>query len=420
MNIVKTENTGYDITLVGMGASAATLTAEGAAALRRAVCIAGAQRLLDALPAEYPARRLPAVRPADMLDALLAAGGPAAALYSGDTGFYSGAAGLLDLLKQRGIPARVAPGLSSVQLLAAALGRPWQGWKLVSAHGAACDPVAAVCGGAPVFFLTGSGASGPAGLCGQLAAAGLADLPVTVGEELALPGQRITAGPAGEMAGRSFSPLSVLLAEPAPRLPARTPGWPDDAFTRADGVPMTKQAVRAQILAALAVRPGETVWDIGAGTGSVSLELAFANGGAPVWAIEHLPAACAVLQENRRRLGGWNLRVAEGEAPAALAGLDRPDAVFIGGSGGRLDAILDAVLAANPAARICLTAVALETVGAALAALTARGLTAQVSQIAAAHAGGENGSRRLHLLRAENPVFVITAAQQQKENGENG
>ena len=75
MNIVKTENTGYDITLVGMGASAATLTAEGAAALRRAVCIAGAQRLLDALPAEYPARRLPAVRPADMLDALLAAGG---------------------------------------------------------------------------------------------------------------------------------------------------------------------------------------------------------------------------------------------------------------------------------------------------------------------------------------------------------
>ena len=257
MNIVKTENTGYDITLVGMGASAATLTAEGAAALRRAVCIAGAQRLLDALPAEYPARRLPAVRPADMLDALLAAGGPAAALYSGDTGFYSGAAGLLDLLKQRGIPARVAPGLSSVQLLAAALGRPWQGWKLVSAHGAACDPVAAVCGGAPVFFLTGSGASGPAGLCGQLAAAGLADLPVTVGEELALPGQRITAGPAGEMAGRSFSPLSVLLAEPAPRLPARTPGWPDDAFTRADGVPMTKQAVRAQVLTALAVEPGE-------------------------------------------------------------------------------------------------------------------------------------------------------------------
>ena len=344
----------------------------------------------------------------------------AAVLYSGDTGFYSGAAGLLARLKEAGIPARVLPGLSSVQMLAAALGRPWQDWKLVSAHGRPCDPVAAVCGGQPAFFLTGTGESGPAALCAQLAAAGLGALPVTVGENLGLASRRIFAGTAAGAAGERFGPLAVLLAEPAFRLPARTPGWPDETFVRAEGVPMTKRAVRAQVLAQLALCPGETVWDIGAGTGSVSLELAFANGGAPVWAIEHLPAACAALQENRRRLGGWNLRVAEGEAPAALAGLDRPDAVFIGGSGGRLDAILDAVLAANPAARICLTAVALETVGAALAALTARGLTVQVSQIAAAHAGGESGGRRLHLLRAENPVFVITAAQQQKENGENG
>ena len=391
------------VTLIGMGASSDTLTAEAREALGRAKLVAGAQRLLDALPAGVTAERVPAVQPADVLAAVAGAQN-AAVLYSGDTGFYSGAAGLLARLKEAGIPARVLPGLSSVQMLAAALGRPWQDWKLVSAHGRPCDPVAAVCGGRPAFFLTGTGESGPAALCAQLAAAGLGALPVTVGENLGLASRRIFAGTAAGAAGERFGPLAVLLAEPAFRLPARTPGWPDETFVRAEGVPMTKRAVRAQVLAQLALCPGETVWDVGAGTGSVSLEMAYANGGAPVWAVERLPEACAVLEANRRRLGGWNVRPVSGEAPAALAGLPAPDAVFIGGTRGRLGPILDAALAANPAVRICLTAIALETLAAALDACTARGLEAEITQIAAAHAAG-----RPHLLRAANPVFLITA-----------
>ena len=391
------------VTLIGMGASADTLTAEAREALGRAELVAGAQRLLDALPAGVTAERVPAVRPADVLAAVAGAQN-AAVLYSGDTGFYSGAAGLLARLKEAGIPARVLPGLSSVQMLAAALGRPWQDWNLVSAHGRPCDPVAAVCGGQPAFFLTGTGESGPAALCAQLTAAGLGALPVTVGENLGLASRRIFAGTAAGAAGERFGPLAVLLAEPAFRLPARTPGWPDETFVRAEGVPMTKRAVRAQVLAQLALCPGETVWDVGAGTGSVSLEMAYANGGAPVWAVERLPEACAVLEANRRRLGGWNVRPVSGEAPAALAGLPAPDAVFIGGTRGRLGPILDAALAANPAARIGLTAIALETLAAALDACAARGLEAEITQIAAAHAAG-----RPHLLRAANPVFVITA-----------
>ncbi len=391
------------VTLIGMGASADTLTAEAREALGRAKLVAGAQRLLDALPAGVTAERVPAVQPADVLAAVAGAQN-AVVLYSGDTGFYSGAAGLLARLKEAGIPARVLPGLSSVQMLAAALGRPWQDWNLVSAHGRPCDPVAAVCGGQPAFFLTGTGESGTAALCAQLTAAGLGTLPVTVGENLGLASRRIFAGTAAGAAGERFGPLAVLLAEPAFRLPARTPGWPDETFVRAEGVPMTKRAVRAQVLAQLALCPGETVWDVGAGTGSVSLEMAYANGGAPVWAVERLPEACAVLEENRRRLGGWNVRPVSGEAPAALAGLPAPDAVFIGGTRGRLGPILDAALAANPAARIGLTAIALETLAAALDACAARGLEAEITQIAAAHAAG-----RPHLLRAANPVFLITA-----------
>lgn len=393
------------ITLIGMGASAATLTAEGWDALRRAERVAGARRLLDALPAEVAAERIPAVKPEEILSALEDASS-AAVLYSGDTGFYSGAPALLERLRGRQVQVELQPGLSSVQLLAARLGRPWQNWKLVSAHGRPCDPVAAVCGGKPAFFLTGVGESGPAALCQKLADAGLGGLSVAVGEDLGLASQKIFSGSAAQAAGAQFGPLAVLLADPAFRLPARTPGWPDGAFVRAEGVPMTKQAIRAQVLAQLALCPGETVWDVGAGTGSVSLEMAYANGGAPVWAVECLPAACAVLKENRRRLGGWNVRVVEGAAPEALAGLPAPDAVFVGGTRGRLGPILDAVWAANPEAQVCLTAIALETLAAALEAFAARGRQAEVVQIAAAHAGGPG---RLHLLRAENPVFILTA-----------
>ena len=393
------------IALIGMGASAATLTAEALEALRRARRVAGARRLLEALPPDVTRDRVPAVRAGEIWQAVRDVD-RAAVLYSGDTGFYSGAAELLELLRGQEREAEVFPGLSSVQMLAARLGRPWQDWKLVSAHGRACDPVAAVCGGQPAFFLTGTGEGGPAALCRQLTAAGLGGLPVTVAEALAMDGERLFAGTAAQAAGRGVGPLAVLLAEPAFRLPARTPGWPDGTFVRAEGVPMTKQAVRTQVLAQLAVRPGETVWDVGAGTGSVSVELAYANGGAPVCAVECLPAACAVLEENRRRLGGWNVRVMQGSAPQALAGLPAPDAVFLGGTGGELGPILDAVWAANPAARVCLTAIALETLAAALEAFAARGRKADAVQIAAAHAGGPG---RLHLLRAENPVFILTA-----------
>ena len=241
-------------------------------------------------------------------------------LYSGDIGFYSGARALLPLLKEAGISFQVLPGLSSVQLLAAALGRPWQDWLLVSAHGTDCDPVGAVMQGRPVFFLTG-GELGPAELCQKLARAGLGDLPVTVGEELSYPGQQVRRGTAGDFAEERFSPLSVLLAEPAPGVARRAPGFPDSWFLRGEA-PMTKREVRAAILARLDPRPGEVFWDVGAGTGSVSIELALAASRGRAYAIECGEAACGLIRQNRERLGAWNLQVVQGHAPQALEGLE--------------------------------------------------------------------------------------------------
>lgn len=391
------------VTLAGLGCGGwETVTGEVREALERAEYVIGAPRLAGGLPESVTPRRDSAVRPGEILANLLASGcGEACVVFSGDTGFYSGTRGLLPLLEEQGLETRVLPGISSVQYLAAQLKRPWQDWKLCSAHGVDCDAVAEVCRGRAVCFLTG-GTLGPAALCRQLAEAGLGGLPVTVGENLSALDQRVEQGTAAVFAEREFAPLSVLLAEAAPVRPRRTPGIPDEAFLRGK-VPMTKQEVRAAILGKLAVGPEEVCWDIGAGTGSVSLELALQA--RQVWAVERHPEALELIRANRQRFCAWNLRIAEGRAPEALEGLPPPDAVFVGGSGGELPGILRTVQAANPRARVCVSAIALETVSAALEGLTALGYETEAAQIAVSRT---KSAGRLHLLMAQNPVFLIT------------
>ena len=394
-----------NVTLIGMGSGQPeNLTLQGLAALRQADLILGARRLLAVLPAGCTENRAAAYRPDEVAELLQTSGAENAVLvYSGDTGFYSGASSMMEKLEALGVRARVLPGLSSIQLLAAALGRPWQGWNLVSAHGRTCDPVAECMQGRPTFFLTG-GSEDPATLCAQLAAEGFGDVQAVVGQCLGTPEEKLFRGSVKELAAGRFNSLSVLLVEAAEVLPRRAPGLPDEAFERGD-VPRTRQEVRAAVLAKLAVRPEDILWDVGAGTGSVSVELALAAPRGRVYAVECRPEGCALIKANREKFRTRNLVLVEGLAPAALSDLPAPDAVFIGGSKGSLAAIVDAALDKNPDARICVSAIALETLSAAVAALTAKGRTVQVSQIAVSRAKAVGG---LHLMMAQNPIYLIT------------
>lgn len=390
------------VSLIGLGASENTLTAAALSALRGAQRVVGAKRLLQSLPACCTAGQKQAVRTEDVLRAVLEAQGEnVCVVFSGDTGFYSGAAALLPALQANGITPQVYPGVSSVQLLAAALGTPWQNWILASAHGRECDPVRLVMGEKPVFFLTG-GENGAAALCERLTQAGLGALLVTAGEELGLPGQRVHTAPAAEMAQAVLSPLCVLLVQPALCPDTYGTAIPDEAFVRG-GVPMTKQLVRAAILAEL--RPGKNsvCWDVGAGTGSVSVALSRAAG--EVYAVECEEEGCALIQKNREKFGAWNLRLVPGKAPEALQGLPAPDCVFIGGSKGKMKAILQAALGANPAVRVCAAAIALETLHAACSAMQEAGLQPEISQVAVSRA---RAAGSLHLMMAQNPVFLLT------------
>lgn len=397
------------VKLVGLGCGTIeTMTGEAADALNEAELLIGASRLLESVSSQYTQNRIAAVDSGKIFSEIQMSGKEKiCVLYSGDTGFYSGTRRLLPLLQEAGIDFHVVPGISSVQLFSARLGLPWQDWNLCSAHGMDCNAVGAVMQGKPSFFLTG-GQLGPRELCIQLKEAGLGYLKVAVGENLGCETERIYHCTAGEAAERDFASLSVLWAEALPdhvkTEQCRTPGIPDDKFIRGK-VPMTKQDVRTAVLGKLAVRPDDVIWDVGAGTGSVSVELALAARQGYVYAVECMEEGCSLIAANRRKFGAWNLYLKEGKAPEALEGLPVPDAVFIGGTKGHMMEIISLVHEKNPDARICISAIALETLSEAVRALADRGFESQVTQIAVS---STKSAGNLHLLMANNPIFLIT------------
>lgn len=385
------------VTLIGCGCG--SLTEEARASINGAELLIGSKRLLCDYGDGRP--QTEAVTASGIINAIRSTDAEnICVLYSGDSGFYSGARLLLPELGEYDV--RLLPGVSSVQHFAARLQKPWQDWLLCSAHGVECDAVAAVCKGKPVFFLTG-GKSGPASICRELTEAGLGFLKAYAGDDLGTERERISEGTAAKLAENAFSPLSVLLVEPAPRPARRAPGIPDEEYLRAEKVPMTKQEVRAAILAKLAVSTEDVCWDIGTGTGSVAVELALWC--RAVYSVEREDAALAVAGKNRIKFGAWNLRLVQGEAPAALSELPKPDAVFVGGSGGNLRAILGTVHTANPAARICVSAITIESLHNSYTVLQALGYETEVTQISVSRSKPAGG---LTLMLAQNPVWLIT------------
>ncbi len=324
----------------------------------------------------------------------------ACVLYGADPGFHSGMGRLCELMSGKA-EIEVLPGISSVALLSARLQRPWQNWKLVSAHGRELDVLLEIMDRRPLFVLCGGGSQVNRYLR-ELTDAQLGDTKVAAGENLGMPEERIRCGSAAQLCADEFDKLCVLLLEaPCPGHRSVPPGIEDEAFVRGQ-VPMTKREVRASVLSRLQLRPGETLWDVGAGTGSISVEASLLS--CRVWAVEREEAALSLIRENRQRFGAWSLRPVPGEAPEALDGLPRPDAVFIGGSAGRMEGILDAALKANPRCRVCLTCVTLETLHRAMDAMNSLGLSPQCCQIAVTRAVRTG---QVHLLRSENPVFLI-------------
>ena len=231
---------------------------------------------------------------------------------------------------------------------------------------------------------------------------------VSVGERLSYPDEKITCGTAAELASREFDKLSVALIEnPAPDAVV-THGLPDEVFLRemdpAHVVPMTKSEVRAVCLSKLALTERAVCWDVGAGTGSVSIEMALQAKRGRVYAVERQEDALALLARNKAAFSAGNLEIVSGTAPAACEALPAPTHMFLGGTAGNLNGILDAALRKNPHVRIVATAVTLESVG----ALAARMADFEKAECVSLQAARARTAGSYHLMQGQNPVYIFT------------
>jgi precorrin-6B C5,15-methyltransferase / cobalt-precorrin-6B C5,C15-methyltransferase len=209
--------------------------------------------------------------------------------------------------------------------------------------------------------LTSDGAT-PAQIAALLREAGWGPSGLTVFEHLGGPRERRVDGTAASWRDEPIAALNTLAIEcrpgPAAHPRSRLAGLPDDAYSH-DGQ-LTKRAIRAASLAALAPLPGELLWDVGAGCGSIAIEWSRAGFGLRAIAVERDVARCALIARNAAALGVPELRIVAGEAPTALADLPPPDAIFLGG-GGSDPALWDAAWRAlRPGGRLVANVVTLE------------------------------------------------------------
>lgn len=414
------------ISLVGIGMSGATLTGEAVHALQEADMVFGAERMLEVVPEgkkTYPFYQAKDILP--LLDHIQRQKNgnnyKITILFSGDTGFYSGADKIKSELKKCNYEdIKIISGISSISYLSSAAGIPWQEAKILSMHGKSGDPELKAQLLDALFhqretFLLVSGASDLQKIGTWLEEAGLTEIRIISGFQLSYDDEEIRMISYKEAKNTKKQGLYTLLflnENPVPR--GIVPGIADENFVRSEGsprVPMTKEEVRALSLCKLALTENAVVYDVGSGTGSIAIECALRSPGVLVYAIEQKPEAVRLLRKNMEKFHVANIIPVEGTAPEVLKGLEPPTHVFIGGSGGRLWSILSGVWDKNPDARVVVTAVSLETI-AEISHLEAdftppegRKLQCETVQLQVSRA---NQLGAYHMMKAENPVYICT------------
>jgi precorrin-6B C5,15-methyltransferase / cobalt-precorrin-6B C5,C15-methyltransferase len=399
------------VAIVGIGDDGvAGLRPEALAAVDAAHVLVGGERHHAFFPDHRGERivfRHDAERLAEQVARLADAGRRVAVLASGDPLFFGIGPWLVRRLGRERV--RVYPNLSSVQLAFARLGEAWQDATVVSAHGRPLAPVVEHALRSAKLAVLLDEEHTAAVVARALLAGGVeSDARAWVMERLGGATERVRDGRLDAVADWASDPLSVLVVVRDParvRGPAPRLGLDDDAYAHERGQ-ITKAEVRAVSLARLAPRAGDVVWDIGAGSGAVSVEAAWFCRPGSVYAVERRAEQRACLAENVARFGASNVRLVEGEAPAALAELPAPDAVFVGGSGGHLRPILElAIDRLRPGGRLVANLATLEAVHAATTCLAAAGLHHDLAQVSVARGAAIAGATRLAAL---NPVFVVS------------
>lgn len=401
------------IYIIGIGpGNPELLTIEAKKAIAKSTILIGDTRMLRLLDGTGK-KIYETYKPADICRIAAAHADTAqtmAVLVSGDVGFFS-LAGLVQHVP--GCTITRIPGISSLVYFAAKLQIPWQDAYIISRHGRQAPLTWAVQSHSKVFCLTGGGDSVSA-LCQELCQYGLQDVYVQAGIDLSYPQERIISGTAAQLARQELKGLAVMMIynDHAECRPMPIHGLDDRAFVRGN-VPMTKQEIRCVAISKLKPQPDDIIYDVGAGTGSCSIELAMQVPWGHVYALEMNTEALQVLQQNKEKFAVQSLTIVPGDAAETIHDLPVPQRAFIGGTKGRTESILTSIYQKNPRCIVVITAITVET----LAAVTAyyaqqQVYTLEITQIGIAKSK-EIGS--YHMMMGQNPIYILTACPKEKQ-----
>lgn len=333
-------------------------------------------------------------------------------LFSGDSGFYSGCQALYEAMRKAcdngslDATVKILPGISSVSYLASRVGISYQDAAILSMHGKKLYHLARCVRQERKTFLLVSGVEDIHEIGQKLTDAGLLGCTVIAGYQLSYPEEEILRLSPETCMECTKEGLYICLilnpdAEPAPV----THGMPDSTFIR-DKVPMTKEEVREVSICKLHLQEGAIVYDVGSGTGSIAMEMAALSDSIYVYAIERKPEATALIKRNRKQLGLENITIVEAEAPEGMDDLPAPTHAFIGGSGGNLKEILEVLYKKNPAMRVVINAISMETICEMRAVLTA--FPIEQEEIVQMQVSRASSAGSYHLMKAENPVWICS------------
>lgn len=324
-----------------------------------------------------------------------------AVFMSGDTGIYSGTKRLMDVLN--GYKVEVIPGISTVSYFSSKINIPWQEWKIISIHGRKSNVIGHIRENKYTFMFL-NGAVDVKNICSKLVSYGLDNVYVYAGYDLSYESEEIIEGFSKDIdfSERTSLAAALFVNENHKKIYGEIQ---DSEFIRGS-VPMTKSEIRTISLSKLGLNADSVLYDVGAGTGSVSVAAAMIDPEIKVYAIEKNRDALELIKANKTKFCADNIEIIHGEAPEVLDKIDEiPTHVFIGGSGRKMENIVDRIIKKNNDAKFVVNAVTPETLSETLKVCQKIKRTPDIVQIFAAR-GEKAGSSTI--MRALNPVYIIS------------
>ncbi len=400
--------------IVGLGMGPQDLKQRHLEIIKSAEILVGGRRHLSYFP-DHPGEKIPIKGPLeDLFKRIkeLCQKQQVVILSSGDPNFFGIAPRAAEALGPDNVI--IHPNITAVQAACARLRIPWNSIQFASLHGRGWEGLQeGLSKGLPLAVYTDPSHT-PSAIAGCLKDLGLEDLRLCVLENLGHKGEKVTWLSVREAKDAEFSDLNLLFIFPPERnvFPSRKAeatrlhlGMPDEAFSHRNGL-ITKSEIRIQALGRLSLGPGMTLWDVGAGCGSVGIEASLLVPGGRVIAVEKDRERAGHIKVNQERFGVYNLTVVQGTAPECLAGLPEPDRVFVGGGGRDLGKIIEAAARRlKKDGRIVVNAILLETLNTAVSTLEGIGFKVDIVQIQVARDTKLAGMR---YFKAQNPVWVVT------------